>query len=148
MGMYDDLRPGVEENIEIMGIPFYAEEITPNESYNRREFNRQSILGGTEFTSRGKYICRDFSFETTIYFPTDHPEFYDSIFQEMVSKPVEVISKYMGGKFMAEVIIQKTAESASPNHLKLSVDVKEIPGEESLIPNDVVVIPEDKFESE
>lgn len=147
MGMYEDLRPGAEENVEINGIPFYAEEITPNESYNRREFNRKSILGGTEHITRGKYIPRDYSFETTIYFPTDHPESYDTIFQEIVSKPVEVISKYMGGKFMAEVIIQKTAETASPNHLRLEIQIKEIP-EKSLIPGDIVNIPEDKLESE
>ena len=30
-----------EENVEINGFLFYAHEITPTESYSRREFNRQ-----------------------------------------------------------------------------------------------------------
>ncbi len=147
-GMYSDLREGAEANIEINGYPFYAEEISPTESYNRRELNRQSILGGTEKVKRGAYVVREFSFTTHIYIPTGHPETYDTIFQEMVSNPCEVISPYMGGKFDAEVTIQKTAEEASPNHLELEVTVKEIPGQESLIPNDYLNIPADKLESE
>ena len=101
MGMYSDLREGVEASIEIDGYPFYPEEITPQESYNRRELNRQSILGGTEKVTRGKYVVREFSFTTTIYIPDGHPETYDTIFQNMVSKPCEVISPYMGGRFDA-----------------------------------------------
>lgn len=147
-GMYDDLRPGVEESVEIDGYPFYATEITPTESYNRRETNRQSILGGTEHVTRGKYIPRSFSFTTYVHIPEGHPEVYDTIFQEMVSKPCEVISPYMGGKFNAEVIIQKTAEEASPEDIKLDIEVVEIPSMDSLIPNDKVVVPADKLESE
>ena len=56
MGMYSDLREGVEASIEIDGYPFYPEEITPQESYNRRELNRQSILGGTEKVTRGNML--------------------------------------------------------------------------------------------
>lgn len=134
--MYGDLREKIEETVEIDGYPFYAEEISAEESYNRRETNRQSILGGTEYVTRGKYITRQFSFTTYIYFPTGHPEQYDAIFQEMVSKPCEVISKYMGGKFNAEVTVQKTAEESSPNTLKLDIEVVEIPEMDSLIPGD------------
>lgn len=143
--MYEDLRPGVEETVEINGYPFYAQEITANESYNRRETVRQSILGGTEHVSRGKYIPRDYSFTTYIHIPEGHPEQYDSIFQEMVSKPAEVISPYMGGKFMAEVIIQKTAEEYSPEDLLLEIQVIEIPETDSLIMEDVFNVPEDKL---
>lgn len=148
MGMYSDLREGAEASIEIDGYPFYPEEINSQEPYNRRELNRQSILGGTEKVTRGKYVVREFSFTTSIYIPDGHPETYDTIFQSMVSKPCEVISPYMGGKFDAEVHIQKTAGEASPNHLELEITVKEIPTGDSMIPNDIFIIPEDKLESE
>lgn len=149
MGMYEDIKEGVEPTVEIMGYPFYAEEITGNESYNRRELNRQSILGGTEFVTRGKYIVRDFSFTTTIYVPDGHPEKYDDIFEEMVSRPCEVISPYMGGKFDAEVIIQKTAPEASPNHIELDIQVKEIPDATvSNIPGDSFTKPADRLVQE
>ena len=146
MGMYEDIKEGIDATVEIDGYPFYAEEITGNESYNRRELNRQSLLGGTEFVTRGKYIARDFSFTTTIYFPTGHPEKYDDIFEEIVSKPCTVISPYMGGMFKAEVIIQKNAPESSPNHLELEIQVKEIPDPtRSNIPNDTFTKPSDKL---
>lgn len=149
MGMYEDIKEGVDPTIEIDGYPFYPEEITGNESYNRRELNRQSILGGTEFITRGKYVCRDFNFTTMIYIPDGHPEKYDDIFEEMVSKKCEVISPYMGGKFYAEVIIQKTAPEASPNHLELDIQVKEIPdATKSNIPKDEFTKPADKLVQE
>ena len=145
VGMYDDITENISENIEIDGYPFYAENITSNEPYNRRETNRTSIMNGTEYVTRGKYIVRDYSFETTIYFPDNRPDIHDQIFREMLSKPCEVISPYMGGKFMAEIIIQKDAEESSPNHLKLNIQVIEIPGKDSLIPGDTFTIPEDKI---
>lgn len=145
MGMYEDIKEGVDATVEINGYPFYAEEITGNESYNRRELNRQSLLGGTEFVTRGKYVSRDFQFSTTIY-TGGHPEKYDEIFKEMVSKKCEVISPYMGGKFEAEVVIQKTAPEASPDHLDLDIQVKEIPDVSvSNIPNDKFIKPADKL---
>ena len=145
VGMYDDINEGVSENIEIDGYPFYAENIKGNEPYNRRETNRTSIMNGTEHVTRGKYVVRDYSFTTNVYVPENRPDVHDDIFKEMVSKPCEVISPYMGGKFMAEVIIQKDAEESSPDSLKLDVQVIEIPGEESLIPGDTFVVPEDKL---
>lgn len=148
VGMYDDVNENVSENIEIMGYPFYAENITANEPYNRRETNREPIMNGTENVSRGKYVVRDYSFSTTIYVPEGRPDVHDDIFREMLSKPCEVISPYMGGKFMAEIIIQKDVEEASPNHLNLDIQVIEIPGKESLIPGDTFILPEDKLSEE
>ena len=145
MIMYDDIVASVDETVEIDGYPFYAMEITANESYNRRETNRQSILGGTEYVTRGKYIPRDFSFTTYIHVPEGHPEKYDHVFEEMSSKPCEVISRYMGGKFMAEVIIQKSFEEATPEDIKRDIQVVEIPDEASRIPNDVFRVPENKL---
>lgn len=136
MGMYSDIREGVSENIKIMDVPFYAENISGDEPYNRREINRTSILNGTESVKPGKYVPRSYSFSTTIYHPKDKPHAYDDIFKEMVSGPVKVISKYMGGTFMAEVQIQKNIEECSPNHLSLDFTVTEIPGKKSLIPGE------------
>ena len=148
VGMYDDINEDISENIEIDGYPFYAENISANEPYNRRETNRQPIIGGTEHVSRGKYVVRDYSFSTTIFVPDDRPDVHDNIFREMVSKQCEVISPSMGGKFMAEIKIEKDFEEASPNHIKYDFQVIEVPGTESLIPGDTFIIPEDVLQNE
>ena len=142
MGMYDDLREGVSESIEIMGYPFYAEQITPNEAYNRRERDFTPILGGTVRVTKGKYIHREFNFTTTLFFPTGNPDAYDKIFEEMMSKPVEVISKYMGGKFNAIIQITPSFPENSPNHMDLDVTVTEIPDKESRIPGESFIVPQ------
>lgn len=136
MGMYSDIVEGVSENIKIMDIPFYAENISSDEPYNRRELNRTSILNGTEHVSPGKYVPRSYSFSTVIYHPINRPDAYDNIFREMLSKPVKVVSRYMGGSFMAEIKIEKNIEECSPNHLALDISVTEIPGKKSLIPGE------------
>lgn len=148
VGMYDDVNENVSENIEIDGYPFYAENINANEPYNRRETNREPIMNGTEHVTRGRYVVRDYSFSTTVFVPDNRPDVHDEIFREMMSKPCEVISPYMGGKFMAEIIISKDIEEASPNHINLDIQVIEIPGTDSLIPGDTFIIPEDKLSGE
>lgn len=134
--MYSDIVEGVSENIKIMGWPFYAEDIEAEEPYNRRDHNFNSILNGTEVVTPGKYVHREFSFRTTIYFPTGRPDSYDKIFEEMMSKPVEVISPYMGGKFNALVTIRKTNPDSSPNHMDLDVSIVEVPELNSKIPGE------------
>lgn len=146
--MYDDAFTKAEAPVEIDGYPFYAEEITSNEPYNRRETNRQSILGGTEFVTRGKYIVRDFSFSTHIHIPEGRPDRFDDVFREMVRKPCEVISPYMGGKFNAEVIIEVNAEESSPEDLKLDIQVIEIPDVISNIPGEEQFIPADELQED
>lgn len=136
MGMYEDVIEGVSENIKIMGLPFFAENITAEEPYNRRESNFNSILGGTEVVTPGKYIHREYSFTTTIYFPDGRPDAYDKTFEEIMSKPVEVISKYMGGKFKALINISKNHPEYSPNHMDLDVTVTEVPELNSNIPGE------------
>lgn len=136
MGMYSDIRDGISETVRIMGYPFYAEDITSDESYNRRDYVRQPLLNGTEDVRFGKYIPRKFSFVSDIYFKTNKPQEHDEIFQKMMSNPVTVTSKYMGGSFKAEVVIQKHYESASPNHMKISVDIIEVPTATSNIPGE------------
>lgn len=142
--MYSDIVESVSENIEIMGYPFYAENISSDEAYNRREYNRNSILGGTESVTKGKYIPRSYTFTTTIYHPTNRPDSYEKIFKKMVANPQEVISAYMGGKFKAEIIIQKNVEESSPNHMVLDFSVTEIPEEKSNIPGESFTVPAPK----
>lgn len=141
MGMYDDIVEGVSENIQIMGWPFYAENITADEPYNRRDYKFNNIIGGTEIVTPGKYVHREFSFTTTIYFPTGRPDAYDKTFVEMMSRPVEVISKYMGGKFNALVTIRKTNLESSVNHMDLDVSIVEVPERNSKIPGEEFTVP-------
>lgn len=142
--MYEDIQIQVSENIEINGYPFFAENISSDEAYNRRELNRNSILGGTEVVTKGKYIPRSYSFTTTIYHPTDRPDTFEKILKTIVSNPAEVISPYMGGKFKAEIIIQKNIEESSPNHMVLDFTVTEIPEAKSNIPGENFTVPKPK----
>lgn len=144
MGMYDDMVEGVSESITIMGVPFYAENIRAREAYNRREREFIPILGGTERVIQGKYVHREWTFNTTIYFPTGEPNAYDNQFKEMLSKPVEVISKYMGGKFNALIELSPEFPEYSVNHMELEVTVIEVPTEKSRIPGESFTVPTTK----
>lgn len=123
-------------NISIDGYDLIAEEITPNEGYNRRETGRHGIIGGTQAVVRTNYIPRDYTFTTHLLIDPSYPDVYNKILQEWQSKAVEVVSRYMGGKFFAECII-KPDYNESPNYLKLEIQLIEIPDTTSLIPNDV-----------
>lgn len=133
-------------NIEIDGISLFAENISPEESYNRRETNTVNILGGTQYTQRTNYIAKKFSFTTHLLVEPDRPDVYDKLFQEWMSKPCEIISPEMGGLFNAEVIVK--TEHTSPSTLTLTITVTELPEQTSNIPNDSFTIPEDKLETE
>lgn len=136
MGMYDHIIKEPSENIKIMGFPFFAENIESDEPYNRREHNFDPILGGTEFVTPGKYVHRAYSFSTTVFVPEDRPDSYDAIFEEMLSKPVEVISKYMGGKFKALIKMRKNNPESTPTRMKLDITVTEVPELNSNIPGE------------
>ena len=134
--MYKDIVPGVSETVIInygknykKEISFYAEDITSDTPYNYRERNFTPILGGTENVTKGKYVHREFSFTTTLYFPKDHPHEYDSIFKEIMSAPVLIQSRYMGGNnsIKALVTFQKSFPENSVNHMDLDVKIIEIP---------------------
>lgn len=144
VNMYKDIKVNVSENIEINGYPFFAENISSDEAYNRRELNRNSILGGTEIVTKGKYVSRSYSFTTTIYHPENRPDAYEKILKQIVSNTAEVISPYMGGKFKAEVLIQKNIEESSPNHMVLDFTVTEIPTSKSNIPGENFTVPKPK----
>lgn len=145
--MYKDVVNGVSETVEIDGYPFYAENIRGNTSYNHRKLNRQKLLGGTEHVARGEYMVREYQFETEVY-TEGNPRIFDEIFLNMSNKECEVISPYMGGKFNAEIKIERDDEEASPDHIRLDVTVIEIPDEQPNIPGEVFVIPEDLIKEE
>ena len=145
MEMYGSKVEAKNYNVTIDGYQMIMEDLSTNESFNRRETIRHNILGGTQSVMRGNYVVRDYTFTTHLLVAPSHPDVYDDVIREWQSKPVEVISNLMGGKFKAELIIKKTP-SDSPNYLNLEVQVKEIPESKSLIPNDEFVIPSEKKE--
>ena len=134
-------------NVSIDGYDLIAEEINPSEAFNRRETGRKSVIGGTQVVVRTNYIPRDFTIVTHLLIDPLYPNVYDSIFQEWQSKDVEVVSKYMGGKFNAECIVKPSYED-SPNYMKVEIQLVEIPDTKSLIPNDEFKAPENKSDEE
>lgn len=129
-------------NIEIMGYPFYVDNVSPNESFRRREYNVNNLVGGTAIITKGTYVGLDFSVTAHVYVPEDRPDIHNEIFQEMMSKPVEVISPEIGGKFNAMVVIK--TEHVKLNSLELTISIKEIPDKESLIPGESFTVPASK----
>ena len=143
--MYDDILTGVSENIEIMGYPFYAENIQGEEPFNRREIIQKPLLNGTMITKRGRYVQRKFSFKTTLFHGDGRADAHDDILREINSKPVEVISQSMGGKFKAVVTFTKDIFEGSPFHTDYDVDIIEVPESSSNIPGENrLVVPEVK----
>ena len=139
MAMYDDVKGC---NIEIMGFPFYAEKVSVTEAFRRRELNFNAVVGGTQKVTKGQYVGLEFKVTTHVKIDPDRPDEHNSIFQEMMSKPVTVVSPELGGKFKANVVI--VPDHAKLNSLELSITIKEIPGSKSLIPGESWVVPKTK----
>lgn len=137
MSMYN--VPTNNANIEIMGYPFFAEKVSPSESYNRRDRVDNALVGGTIITTKGSYIPLEFSITTHVFVNQDRPDEHDAIFREMMSKPVEVISPEIGGMFMATVTVKP--EHTKNNSLELSITIKEVPELSSNIPGESWVVP-------
>lgn len=131
-------------NIEIEGFPFFAESVDGDEFYNRREYSRLNIIGGTQFVNKGAYVPRSFSFTTHVRVEPNNPDVYNDIFREMMSKPCNVISPELGGMFDAVVVIKP--KHSSPKYLDLNVKITEIPTEKSNIFGENIVIPADKLQ--
>ena len=129
-------------NLEIMGYPLYAESVSPNEAYRRREYNFNGIVGGTQKVTPGAYVGLDFTITAHVFIDPDRPDEHNNIFQEMMSKPVEVISPELGGKFNAIVTIKPERDKL--NSLKLTIGIKEVPDSNSLIPGEEFLIPKSK----
>lgn len=107
-------------------FPFYAEQITANESYNRRDLIRTKVMNGTETVTQGDWIGREFSFTTHLPVGEDRT-IYDKYFLSMLHQPCTIINEDMGEMFTAQVIIKKEPVEKHPNTLKLEVEIKEIP---------------------
>lgn len=113
-------------NVEIDGFQFVAEEISLSESFSRRNLIRTSIMGGGEQTSRGEFVPRSFSFETSIDYPDGKPDEYDKLWAYMSNKECKVVSSFISGDMTADVQIQKTYPKGMVNTVKLSISVTEI----------------------
>lgn len=137
MGMYNIPTDGC--NLEIMGYPFFAESVSPNEAFRRREFNVNNIVGGTQKVTPGAYVGLDFSITTHVFIDPNRPDEHNKIFQEMMSKPVEVVSPEIGGRFNAIVVIKPERDKL--NSLKLTISIKEIPSAKSKIPGEKFTVP-------
>ena len=107
-------------------FPFFAEQITPNEAFSRRDLVRTKVMNGTEVVTQGDWIGRDFTF--TCHVPVDYdPTIYDKYFQAMLHQPCSILSPDMGDMFDAQVIIKKTPMENYPHTLTLEIQVIEIP---------------------
>ena len=126
-------------NLEIMGYPFYAENVSPNESFRRREYNFNPLVGGTQIVTPGAYVGLDFSITAHVRIDPDRPDEHNAIFQEMMSKPVDVTSPEIGGTFKAIVVIKPQRDKLT--HLKLDISIKEVPDKESKIPGESFTVP-------
>lgn len=131
--------PTEGSNLEIMGFPFFIENVSPGEAFRRREYNFNGIVGGTQKVTPGAYVGLDFSITTHVPIDPDRPDEHNSIFQEMMSKQVEVISPELGGRFNAIVVIKP--EHDKLDHLKLTINIKEVPDSQSLIPGEEFTVP-------
>ena len=129
-------------NLEIMGYPFFAEKVSANEAFRRRDMNVNQVVGGTQIVTKGPYVPLEFTITTHVYVAPSKPHVHSKIFQEMMSKPVLVSSPEIGGKFYAMVVIKP--EHVKVRSLELSITIKEIPGKQSKIPGESFTIPKAK----
>ena len=136
--MYDNI-PTEGCTLEIMGYPFFIESISVNEAFRRREYNFNSIVGGTQKVNAGAYVGLDFSITTHVKVPVDRPDVHNTVFQEMMAKPVEVVSPELGGRFNAVVVIKPEQEKFG--WLKLTISIKEVPDSKSSIPGEEFTVP-------
>lgn len=140
MQMYESIEGC---NLEIDGFPFYVEKASPNEAYRRREINLNAVVGGTLKASKGQYVGLDFKITTHVRVDPNKPYVHDKIFQEMMSKPVTVVSPELSkDSFKAMVVI--TPEHSTLNFLELSISIKEIPSSKSKIPGESWTVPKTK----
>ena len=131
-------------NIEINGFPFFTETIEGDDFFNRREYNKLNIIGGTQIVTKGAYVPRSFTFTTHVRVEPNNPDVYNKIFQEMMSEPCNIISPELGGMFDGIVVV--SPKHSSPSFLEVKIKITEVPKIESNIIGEEIVIPEDKLE--
>ena len=134
--------PTSNSNITIGGYPFFIESVTPNEPFRRREYIFNNLVGGTQDVRKGAYVGLDFSITTHVRVTPNHPDIHNAIFKKLMSKPVKISSPELGGvgnDFNA--IVKIKPEHDSPNFLKLTIDIKEVPDRDSHIPGETFNVP-------
>lgn len=112
-----------DENIEIDGIPFTAEELTPEQSQGTREIVTTKIMNGTCFMTQGEYSPMVWSFKTHVYYTRGDE--YNSIIKYLESKPMEVVCPLIGEVFTAWVRIKRT--HVSHELIMLEFTLTEVP---------------------
>lgn len=137
--MYDHITIN-DPSLSINGIDFYMESFSSEEPVQRREVKRTSLMNGTEFVVKGKWIGRKFTFKTTISVPPENPDEYDYILEEFCNGVCDVVSLDMGS-FKAEVSCSKTHNASHPDVVEWSFTVSEI-AEKSGIAGDEVIVPD------
>ena len=132
---FDDNTAGVD----IDGYLFFPKKVDGDESFSHREFNRTKIMSGGEFVTRGQYIPKEFSFDTTIDINPEDLDKYCNIFTEMENRVCTITSMYMGGKFKGEVSVNVTNPESSPHVIECKVKIKEIPDAMARLKGDPVI---------
>lgn len=131
----DDNTTGVD----IDGYLFFPKSVDGDESFSHREFLRTKIMSGGEFTTRGQYIPKEYSFDTVIDIDPKDLDSYLKIFGKMENRVCRITSPYMGGMFKGEVNITVTNPEASPHVIEVKVKIKEIPDVMAKLDGDPVI---------
>lgn len=143
MQMYSPKIDSKYFNVTIDGLDLIGRDFSPSESFNRRETSRHAIIGGTQNVMRTTYVPRDFTFTCKLQIDPLYPDIYDSTFELWMSKPVEVISRELGGGlFKAECKVKRIHET--PAYITVEIQLIEIPEVKSNIPNDDFKVLTDK----
>ena len=112
-----------QHNIEIGGVGFTAEELTPEQSQSTRDINITKILNGTCFITQGDYLPMVWSFKTHLYY-TDGDE-WNPLIRYLEAKPREVVSPLIGEIFTG--IIRVTRTPVSHELMQLEFKITEAP---------------------
>lgn len=123
--MVDILIPASEEqnNIEIGGIAFTAEELTPEQSQGSRDVTVTKIFNGTCFVTQGEYLPMIWSFKTHLYYKTGDE--WNPLIRHLESEPQEIVSPLIGEIFTGIVRITRTP--VSPELMQLEFKITEAP---------------------
>ena len=110
-------------NIEIAGIGFTAEELTPEQSQGTRDIVTTKILNGTCFITQGEYLPMVWSFTTHLYYSTGDE--WNPLIKYLESKPHEIVSPLIGEIFTGVVRVTRTP--VSHELMQLEIKITEAP---------------------
>lgn len=116
-------EPDKSNNIEIGGISFTAEDLTPSQSQGSRDVVVTKILNGTAFISQGEYLPMKWTFKTHLYYKQGDE--YNKLIQYLESKPHEITCPLIGNIFKGIVRITRTP--VTHQLMMLEFTITEIP---------------------